>query len=45
MEMIQDILNKYFIAWNEAFISKNGDKIKSFMSKNFIGYWAHSGID
>ena len=45
MENIQDVLDAYFKSWNEGFISKNGDKIRSYMSKNFVGYWAHSNID
>lgn len=45
LEKIQEVLNAYFKSWNESFISKNGDGIRSFMSKNFVGYWAHSNID
>ncbi|KIL35038.1 hypothetical protein SD71_15350 [Cohnella kolymensis] len=45
MDNIQEVLEGYFKCWNEAFISKNGDEIRNFMSKNFVGYWAHSNID
>lgn len=45
MENIQHILNDYFKCWNEGFISKNGDKIRSYMSVKFVGYWAHSNVD
>ena len=45
METIQDVLKDYFKSWNEGFISKNGDKIRSYMSKNFVGYWAHSNLE
>jgi hypothetical protein len=45
MEHIEKVINDYFRAWNEAFINKNGDAIRSFMSKEFTGYWAHSDID
>jgi len=43
--MIKEILNDYFNAWNEGFTSKNGDRIRAYMSKSFVGYWAHSNID
>jgi hypothetical protein len=43
--IIQGVLNGYFNAWNNGFISKNGDEIRSYMSKKFVGYWAHSNID
>lgn len=45
MNTIEEVLNDYFIAWNKGFISKNGDGIRAYMSKSFIGYWAHSNID
>jgi hypothetical protein len=45
LNIIKEILNGYFIAWNEGFISKNGDGIRAYMSKSFVGYWAHSNID
>ncbi len=44
MKTVEEVINKYFQAWNEGFISKNGDGIRSFMSQNFVGYWAHSEI-
>ncbi|WP_433748051.1 nuclear transport factor 2 family protein [Falsibacillus pallidus] len=45
MTSIQAVLDAYFESWNDGFISKNADGIKSFMSKKFVGYWAHSNID
>ena len=45
MDTIQKVLNSYFDTWNEAFISKNGDGIRNYMSKQFVGYWAHSTIE
>ncbi|MCM3744302.1 nuclear transport factor 2 family protein [Sporosarcina luteola] len=45
MDDIQEILSDYFKSWNEGFISKNGDRIRSYMSEKFVGYWAHSNID
>ena len=45
MDITKEMLNGYFTAWNEGFISKNGDGIRDYMSKNFVGYWAHSNID
>ncbi|WP_099353713.1 nuclear transport factor 2 family protein [Fredinandcohnia onubensis] len=45
MDDIKEILHSYFKAWNEGFISKNGDQIREYMSKSFVGYWAHSNID
>lgn len=45
MDIIRGILNSYFTAWNEGFISKNGNGIRNYMSENFVGYWAHSNID
>lgn len=44
MEQLQNFLDTYFEAWNRAFHTKNGDEIRSLMSKDFIGYWAHSGL-
>ena len=44
MKNINELLNSYFVAWNEGFSTKDGEGIRSFMSKNFVGYWAHSGI-
>ena len=45
METIQNVLKDYFKSWNEGFISKNGDKIRSYMSEKFVGYWAHSNLE
>ncbi|WP_211748601.1 nuclear transport factor 2 family protein [Paenibacillus sp. Marseille-Q4541] len=41
---INAVLDGYFQAWNEAFQSKNGDTIRRYMSKDFVGYWAHSKL-
>ncbi|WP_233711651.1 DUF4440 domain-containing protein [Lederbergia citrisecunda] len=41
---IEKVLDEYFEAWNKGFISKSGDEIRDFMSKQFVGYWAHSGV-
>ncbi|PKR76989.1 DUF4440 domain-containing protein [Halalkalibacillus sediminis] len=35
-------MEQYFQAWNTSLISKNGDGIRNFMSRDFVGYWAHS---
>lgn len=45
MEHIKGVLKDYFKCWDKAFISKDGEKIKSYMSKDFKGYWAHSGLE
>jgi hypothetical protein len=45
MKIIKEVLQNYFKTWNEGFITKNGDGIREFMSKNFVGYWAHSNIE
>jgi hypothetical protein len=45
LDTINEILNSYFRAWNEGFISKNGEGIREYMSEKFVGYWAHSNID
>jgi hypothetical protein len=45
LDIINEILNSYFRAWNEGFISKNGEGIREYMSERFVGYWAHSNID
>lgn len=45
MNVINEILNDYFKVWNAGFISKNADGIRSYMSKDFVGYWAHSKIE
>ena len=45
MDSIQEVLNGYFKAWNDAFISKNGDGIRNYMSQHFVGYWAHSNLN
>jgi hypothetical protein len=42
---MQKILTDYFKAWNDGFISKDSSQIKEYMSKEFIGYWAHGNID
>lgn len=45
MKNMQNVLDNYFQSWNEGFISKNGDEIRSYMSEKFVGYWAHSNLD
>ena len=45
MDKIQDVLTEYFKAWNEGFINKNGEAIRTFMSEKFVGYWSHSNLD
>lgn len=45
MEKLQVVLDAYFKAWNDGFESKNGDEIRSLMSRNFIGYWCHAKLD
>ena len=45
MENLQAVLDAYFKAWNDGFESKNGDEIRSLMSRNFIGYWCHAKLD
>jgi len=44
MDNIQEVLKKYFMSWNEGFRTKDEAGIKSYMSKDFVGYWSHSGI-
>lgn len=45
MEKIQEVLDGYFKAWNDGFVSKSGNEIREYMSKVFVGYWAHSHLD
>ncbi|WP_449620927.1 nuclear transport factor 2 family protein [Robertmurraya sp. Marseille-Q9965] len=45
MQDIKDVLVDYMQAWNEGFVSKDGDTIRKFMSKDFIGYWCHSNLN
>lgn len=45
MDSIQEVLNGYFKSWNDAFISKNGDGIRNYMSQHFVGFWAHSNLN
>ncbi|MHC8514403.1 nuclear transport factor 2 family protein [Sporosarcina sp. ITBMC105] len=45
MENIQKVLDEYFAAWNEGFISKNGEGIRHYMSPEFVGYWAHANLN
>jgi hypothetical protein len=44
MAIIKDVINEYFNAWNKGYITKNSDEIRNYMSRNFVGYWAHSNI-
>lgn len=41
---IEKLMEDYFNSWNEGFISKNSEGIRSFMSGDFTGYWGHSGL-
>lgn len=41
---IEKLMEDYFNSWNEGFISKNSEGIRSFMSRDFTGYWGHSGL-
>lgn len=45
MMYIKDVVENYFRAWDKAFITKDPSEIKRFMSEQFVGYWAHSGLD
>ncbi|WP_249365577.1 hypothetical protein [Cytobacillus citreus] len=45
MEHYHKVLNDYFQCWNEALLSKNGDKLRNYMSKSFVGYWANSNLE
>ena len=45
MNLIEEILNSYFKAWNDGFVSKNSEGIRDYMSTSFVGYWAHSNIE
>ncbi|TKC19217.1 nuclear transport factor 2 family protein [Robertmurraya kyonggiensis] len=45
MKDIKDVLVDYMQAWNDGFVSKDGDMIREFMSKNFIGYWCHGNLN
>lgn len=44
MNPFNSVLEQYFNAWNKAFKSREVNIIRSFMSKDFKGYWAHSGM-
>jgi hypothetical protein len=45
LKTINDVIQDYFKKWNEAFVTKNPDGIRGHMSTDFVGYWAHSGIN
>ncbi len=45
LDSIKELLNSYFRAWNDGFVIKSGDGIRDYMSKSFVGYWAHSNIE
>ncbi|AYC28866.1 DUF4440 domain-containing protein [Paenisporosarcina cavernae] len=45
MEKLEVVLSDYFTTWNNALVNKDADSIRSFMSKNFVGYWANSDIN
>lgn len=42
---MQAVLEGYFQAWNDGFSSKSVNEIKQYMSKDFIGYWAHGNLE
>ncbi|SFK32775.1 protein of unknown function [Halobacillus dabanensis] len=44
MQKIEEVLDEYFDKWNQGFTTKSADGIRSFMSREFVGYWSHSGI-
>jgi hypothetical protein len=44
LETIKNVVQDYFKKWNEAFVTKNPGGIRNYMSNDFVGYWAHSGI-
>jgi hypothetical protein len=45
MKDFDSTLLAYYTSWNEGFKTKEDTKIRSFMSKSFVGYWAFSGIE
>ncbi|MDP5274257.1 nuclear transport factor 2 family protein [Chengkuizengella axinellae] len=45
MEEIKEIIDDYFRTWNDAFVSQSEEGIRAYMSKSFIGHWAHSDLD
>ncbi|WP_164667461.1 nuclear transport factor 2 family protein [Virgibacillus doumboii] len=45
MEEIKTVLNEYYNTWNDAFNSKDADRIRDYMSESFTGFWANSTID
>ncbi|WP_029191092.1 hypothetical protein [Ornithinibacillus scapharcae] len=44
MKNFEEVLGDYYKAWNQGFKTKDPTNIKEFMSKDFTGYWAFSGI-
>ncbi|WP_349409404.1 nuclear transport factor 2 family protein [Pseudalkalibacillus sp. SCS-8] len=44
MDTIHKVMDDYFKCWNEGFKTKDGKKIREFLSEDFIGYWGHSDI-
>lgn len=44
MKNFEEVLRDYYLAWNVGFKTKDPTKILTFMSKDFTGYWAFSGI-
>ncbi|MFC0522895.1 DUF4440 domain-containing protein [Pontibacillus salicampi] len=44
MKDIQTTLNDYFNAWNQALQTKDGEFIRQYMSRSFVGYWAYSEV-
>lgn len=45
MKSFDCVLDAYFQCWNNAFVSKDDEEIRQFMSENFVGYWAHSNLN
>lgn len=45
MDNINLVLDGYFKAWNDGFVSKNADAIRDYMSKAFSGFWANANLD
>ncbi|WP_246247626.1 nuclear transport factor 2 family protein [Piscibacillus halophilus] len=43
--MMEQVLNDYFNAWNQAFKSNDSGLIRSKMSEQFVGFWAHSSLE
>lgn len=44
LEKLKKQLDAYFQGWNEGCKKQDGEIIRSFLSNDFVGYWAHSSI-